>query len=80
MKKIGSQMRETLEESELKLIKIRGRMPHREVLLQDQGGSLYLYAENDHYSGHVIEIKSKGFEFVRTALVDDLEGFLRKVK
>jgi len=60
MKTIGSQKRETLNESGYKLIRIAGYT----ALLQDSDGKKELWRENDNFAGYVIEVNGKGYEFV----------------
>lgn len=68
MRQIGSQMRETLEESGCTL---HQRVNSREVILSD-GGHLALYCENDHFAGHVIEIDGRGYEFCSSVNAGDI--------
>lgn len=66
MRTIGSQERETLQKSGMMLSVLRGKSPHREAILVDkETKGKELWTENDHASGHVIEIKDQGFEFAR---------------
>ena len=63
MKRIGSQLRETLAESGYVLIEKKGR----EVLLKEaDGDKVELWHKNDHFAGAVIEIDGVGYEFIRT--------------
>jgi len=62
IRKIGSQVRQPIEESEYSIYE---RWGVNEVLLIDiETGRVELYAQNDHYAGHVIEIEGKGYEFL----------------
>jgi hypothetical protein len=63
MKTIGSQKRELLSESGMKLHK---RLSKTEVELKDKtDGNIELWSLNDHFAGYVIEINGKGYEFIR---------------
>jgi hypothetical protein len=64
MKTIGSQKRETLEESGLTLHK---RISKKEVILAD-GDKFELWFLNDHHAGYTIEIDGKGYEFAHSLL------------
>ena len=63
MQKIGSQTRETLEESGRKLIALH--LNGKEALL-NYDGSCERWVLNDDYAGYVIEINGQGYEFVAT--------------
>ena len=65
MKIIGSQRREMLEESGMRLLKRRNT---KEVLLTDDSGYIESWYENDDFAGHVIEIDGKGYEFMNGGL------------
>jgi hypothetical protein len=65
MRKRGSQTRETLGEADVTFVELRGASPHREMIVIEDG-QRKLYAENDHYAGHVLEHEGVGYEFVRT--------------
>ena len=70
MKTIGSQMRETLEESGYSVY--RSGDKQGELILDPGDGWLEIWVENDHFAGHVIEINGKGYEFVRS-VVEEVE-------
>ena len=59
MRIIGSQIRETLGESGLKLV---GRLPGR-VILEDAEGKQELWVVNDHGPGYTIQVGRWGYEF-----------------
>lgn len=59
MKQIGSQIRETLEDSGCQFHR---RINSEEVILIEDG-QFQLWAKNDHHSGYVIEIDGIGYEF-----------------
>ena len=61
MKTIGSQKRETLAESGMRILK---RWSKKEVILTDDTGIEEVWYENDHFAGYVIEINGKGYEFL----------------
>jgi len=65
MKTIGSQKRETLEESGMVLVKRRNK---NEVLLAyaDEPDIQEVWYKNDDYAGYVIEINGSGYEFITT--------------
>ena len=63
MQTIGSQIRETLPESGMLLIKKCGDDAY---LKEINIGKIELWTMNDHYSGYVIEIDGDGYEFVRS--------------
>ncbi len=64
MKRIGSQVREKLEDSGRTLIALH--LNGRQALL-NYNGSCELWALNDD-ADRIIEIDGRGFEFVRTEL------------
>lgn len=68
MRQIGSQMRETLEESGCTL---HQRINESEVILNEDG-HLQLYCANDHFAGHVIEIDGVGYEFCTSVNAEDI--------
>jgi hypothetical protein len=59
MKQIGSQMRETLAESEYTLLSLESG----EAVLQTSDGKRERWFKNDHYAGYVVEIDGIGYEF-----------------
>lgn len=61
MKRIGSQIRETLKESGYKLI---GRR-YREVILEDSDGNKEVWGANDQHAGYTIQVGRWGYEFLR---------------
>lgn len=61
MRKIGSQIRETLEESGME---IHERLNSNEVILVDEEGKMELWVKRDDFAGYVIEILGKGYEFI----------------
>lgn len=62
MKTIGSQKRETLKQAGYKLVSKEDDF----VVLKDKDtGKKEMWVECDDYSGYVIEINGKGYEFVR---------------
>ena len=64
MKRIGSQLRETLAESGYVLLERKGNA----VLLKEvDGDKVEEWHKNDHFAGAVIEIDGVGYEFIRTA-------------
>ena len=64
LKKIGSQTRQKIEDSEYELVDIFG---NGEAVLKDKDtGKRELYQERDNFAGFVIEIDGKGYEFVRS--------------
>lgn len=65
MRTIGSQRRETLEESGMRLLKRRNA---KEVLLTDESGIVEVWYENDNFAEYVIEIDGKGYEFMNGGL------------
>ena len=62
MRHIGSQTRETLEESEYTFVSREGD----EVILENEDGGKELFVERDDYAGYVVEIDGIGHEFVRS--------------
>ena len=63
MRTIGSQNRETLADSGIRLVSVDSEA--RTVILQDiETGEKELWVENDHHAGYTIEINSVGYEFV----------------
>lgn len=72
MRKIGSQSRELLSETEYT---VAGRLDGHSsdgVILKDADGKYELWVPNNHYAGYVIDIDGVGHEFVRTAAMGDL--------
>ena len=69
MKTIGSQKRETLQESGLTLIALH--LNGKEALLNNDGKT-ELWVLNDDFAGYVIEIEGKGFEFARGIMDPEL--------
>jgi len=63
MKIIGSQRRESLQETDYIVVHWINK---REVILRDPSGKDELWFRNDHSAGYVVEINGKGFEFCRT--------------
>ena len=61
MKTIGSQTRETLKESGMKLV---GRQKGA-VILEDAEGKRELWYANDHHAGYTIQVGRWGYEFGR---------------
>ena len=67
----GSQIRETLKEANYSLF---ATLDEDTVIVRDNENMvLEVYAKNNDYSGHVLEINGIGYEFVRTVLTTDLE-------
>lgn len=67
-REIGSQRRDTLEESGMRLVK---RIDASDVILahaDDERLPMELWTMRDDFAGYVIEIDGKGYEFVRTWL------------
>jgi len=62
-KQIGSQYRETLEESGYKLGK---KLSHGEIILVNEFGCPEIWFKNDHAACHVIEVNGVGYEFARS--------------
>ena len=63
MKKIGSQIRETLEEAGFELIERNGD----EVILKEiETLNLELWVKSDDYAGYVVEIDGVGYEFINS--------------
>ena len=72
MRQIGSQMRETLEESGMTLTVL---LPEtEEAILTTESGRHELWYQNDHYAGYVVEIDGVGYEFIH-GLNEDEEAF-----
>jgi hypothetical protein len=73
MRKINSQIRETMEESGLRLVK---RVDADQVILADIQNNFALYGLSDNFSGHVIELEGKGYEFISSnnRLIDEMNG------
>lgn len=63
MRKIGSQIRETLEESGMVLIK---KYKDEAYLKEISTGKIELWMRHGHFSGYVVEIDGCGYEFART--------------
>lgn len=62
MKKVGSQIRESLRESGYKLVKKSGK----EAILQDkEDGHHELWVKRDDFAGYVIVINGVGYEYAR---------------
>jgi hypothetical protein len=60
MKKVGSQIRESLRESDYKLVKKSGK----EAILQDKDdGHFERWVKNDHFAGYVVVIDGVGYEY-----------------
>ena len=59
MKKIGSQIRETLKESGYKLI----RRDYRSVILESPDGMKEVWYANDHHVGYTIQVGRWGYEY-----------------
>ena len=64
MKTIGSQKRETLKESGLRLHCMAGNCA---FLFNPDTGHIERWVLNNHYAGYVIEIYGDGYEFVSDA-------------
>ena len=63
MKRIGSQLRETLKESGYKLV---GRPQAGQVILQDkETGKNELWYANNHHAGYTVVVGRWGYEFGR---------------
>jgi hypothetical protein len=62
MKRIGSQIRETLKESGYKLA---GRPSPGVVILQDEDGKKEVWYANDTHSGYTVQVGRWGYEFGR---------------
>ncbi len=60
MKRIGSQLRETLAESGYHLV---GRPRPGVVLLEDDAGQRELWYANDYHAGYTVQIGRWGYEF-----------------
>lgn len=69
-RQIGSQFRETLEESGATLVKLVGE---EAILFED--GKYELWAKRDDYAGYVTEIEGVGYEFVRSLTPDDIKHY-----
>lgn len=65
-----SQCREPIEASEY--IRVGNWIGTQVVLMNKFLGTYHLYALDDDYDGHVIEIAGLGYRFVRDALMGDL--------
>ena len=65
MRQIGSQRRETLEESGMEVY--QGPNEDGEILLRDiEDGNIELWVQHDDNAGYTIEVNGIGYEFVRT--------------
>jgi hypothetical protein len=64
MRQIGSQMRETLEESGMQVY--QGPNEDGEILLIDKDGKIEVWFEHDDHAGYTIEIDRIGYEFARS--------------
>lgn len=74
MRKIGSQTRESIEETKYS---ISQRINSQEVILRDETtGELSLWCANDHYAGYVIEIDEIGYEFCTSIRAEAIEKIL----
>ena len=62
----GSQNREPIEDTEYHIVKTWPEVSRGHVVLEDETGRRELWVKNDHYSGYVIVINGKGYEFVRS--------------
>lgn len=63
MKNANNQIKETLAEAGFELIERNGK----EVILKEISTlNFELWAENDNFTGYVVEIDGKGYEFVRS--------------
>jgi len=63
MKRIGSQLRETLAESGYRYV---GRIGPGEIILGDEeSGHLEIWGANDHHVGYTIQVGRWGYEFLR---------------
>jgi hypothetical protein len=63
VKAIGSQLREPIEDTCLSVF-IKDHK--RAILVDTETGIFEEWALNDHFSGYVVEINGKGYEFVST--------------
>ena len=67
LKHIGSQTRESIEDTEYELLEFIEYPSGRDaVLLNKETGIKELHVERDDFAGYVLEIDGKGFEFVRS--------------
>lgn len=67
MKKIGSQIRENIEDTEYTIDVIEGdELTGRNAFLLTADGKYELWTEKDDFAGYVIVIDGMGYEFVRT--------------
>lgn len=67
MEKIGSQIREKIEDTQYTIDVIEGdKITGHNALLLTADGKLELWTEKDDYAGYVIVIDGVGYEFVRT--------------
>ena len=66
MKKIGCQIRETLKKAEYVLV--LGPLPDKTILVSPLDNLMKVeeWFESDDYSGYVLELNGKGYEFVKT--------------
>ena len=62
MKKYGSQIRESLNDSGYS---VKEFLLDNQVVLEDSDGELEVWALNDGHAGYTIEINGQGYEFVR---------------
>ena len=69
IKKIGSQTREPIEETEYELLELVEYLEYPSgrdaILLNKKTGAKELFTERDDFAGYVIEINGTGFEFIR---------------
>ena len=76
-KQIGSQYRETLEESGMEVY--QGPNEDGEILLTDDEGNIEVWFQHDDHAGYTIEIDGMGYEFVRSYaqdVFDSMEKFM----
>jgi len=73
MRQIGSQIRDILEESHMALTILL--IEEHEAILTDKDGLSELWAQNNDYSGYVIEINGVGYEFIREVTPQDIASY-----
>jgi hypothetical protein len=61
MKRIGSQIRETVEQAGYQFVR---KLNSRSIVLA-VGGRMELWVKNDHFAGYTVEFKGQGYEFIR---------------
>jgi hypothetical protein len=62
MIKVGSQMREKIEDTDLRVI----MSEVDQIIAEDEGGNRELWVLNDDFAGYVLVVNGLGYEFVRS--------------